>query len=367
MAPGESEMTTEGVLLLTHSSRVTDLRHCARDVLARRYAAPDRLDDLPPFESLPPMSSSHAAGSLSALRVSVSGDAKTVQVDDLGFVREPHRPQQVAILNDREWVVGYEDDAELWRLDRPLADLERLSWDVVQRQRVFKHPHLPGLHTVMPLDGDRVVLSSSAPDAALVLNVRSGEVETTLRMPAEIYGHNYDLTPDMDLSRHYIGNDLQTTHINSASPTGGGSRVVVSTLIQGAIGIFDVSDGGYREVTRGFVGCHAARVNDEGHIYFADSCGGALIELDEDGGVRRRFETGSSWLHDVLQIAGPIYAFTVADTNELRLYNVETSKCVDRRRFFGFGKSYFYYLQPLLRHWPGWRGNSTQFMSFARL
>lgn len=356
----------DGVLLLTHSSRVTDLRHCARDVLVRRYADPGRLERLPPFESLPPMSSPHAVGSLSALRVAVDDDA-SVRVDDLGFLRERHRPQQVAILNDREWVVGYEDDVELWRLDRPLADLKRLSWKIVRRRRVFKHPHLPGLHTVMPLDADRVVVSSSAPDAALVLNVRSGEVERLLRMPAGVYGRNYDLTPDMDLSRHYIGNDLQTTHVNSASPWSDGSRLVVSTLIQGAIGIFDLKGGGYRELARGFVGCHAARVNDQGGVYFADSCGGALVELGEDGSVRRRFETGSQWLHDVLQIAGPIYAFTVADTNELRLYNVETSACLYRRRFFGFGKSYFYYLQPLLRHWPGWRGNSTQFMSFGRL
>ena len=358
-------MTTDGILLLTHSSRVTDLRHCARDVLIRRYAAPDRLDRLPAFESLPPMSSAHGVGSLSALRIRVDS-LSSVRVDDLGFIRERHRPQQVAVVSEREWVVGYEDNAELWRLARPLPQLERLGPRAIQRERSYRHPHLPGIHTVMPLDADRVVLSSSGSDAVLVLDLRSGEVETTLRMPAEIYGHNYDLGPDMDLHRHYIGNDLQTTHINSASPMGDGSRVVVSTLIQGAIGIFDLASGGYREVTRGFVGCHGARVNDDGGIYFADSCGGGLVEIDEEGTVHRRFETGSRWLHDVLQIAGPIYAFTVADANELRLYNVETSQCVYRRRFFGFGKSYFYYLLPILRHWPGWRGNSTQFLSFAR-
>ena len=81
-------------------------------------------------------------------------------------------------------------------------------------------------------------------------------------------------------ARDADGNDLQTTHINDASSMDGGSRVVVSTLIQGAIGVFDLGGGSYQEVTRGLVGCHAARVNDEGVIYFADNCGGALVELE---------------------------------------------------------------------------------------
>ncbi len=355
-------MSVEGILILTHSSRVTDLRLCSRETLVRRYAAPDRLDRLPPFESLPPMTSSTNVGSLTAFRVSVA-TGSSFQIDDLGFLRDRHRPQHVAVLNPHEWVVGYEDNVELWSFSSPLSQLERLTRDRGRCVRTYGHPHLPGIHTVMRLDDDRVVISSSGSDAVLILNVRSGEIETTLRMPTELYGHNYELRQETDLNAHYIANDLQTTHINAASPMGDGSQVVVSTLIQGAIGIFNLSDGGYKEITRGFVGCHAARVNDDGYIYFADSCAGDLIELDERGTVRRRFETGSRWLHDVIQIAGPLYAFTIADRNELCIYDIETSECIHRRRFFGFGQAYNR-LSHVLRYWPGWRGNSTQFLSF---
>ena len=127
-------------------------------------------------------------------------------------------------------------------------------------------------------------------------------IERSLRMPASLYGHNYTLTSEMDLRRHYIHDGCQTTHLNAASVDREGRRAVVSTLIQGAIGLFDLRTGDYQEIARGFVGCHGARFSDRDEIYLADSPRGCLIFLGPGGRVTRRFETGSLWLHDVQQI-----------------------------------------------------------------
>ncbi len=181
-------------------------------------------------------------------------------------------------------------------------------------------------------------------------------------MPASLYGNNYDLDSSMDLREHYIANDYQTTHVNSAFPHRDGEQLLISTLIQGAIGSFRLSDGSYREFTRGFVGAHGARLNDEGEIYFADSVTGCLVILNEDGTIRERFATGSRWLHDVQQIEGPVYAFAVSDMNAVCLYNIKTEELLFRRRFAKipmFDNKWFYALIPL------WLGNSTQFLSYT--
>jgi hypothetical protein len=140
---------------------------------------------------------------------------------------------------------------------------------------------------------------------------------------------------------------------------------VVSTLIQGAIGRFDLTagaSGAYQELCRGFVGCHGARVSAEGEVYFADSAAGLLVFLTPEGRIARRFATGSRWLHDVQQIAGSVYAFALADTNELLLYDVATGELLARRRFL---------IWPLpglfaaARRFPGWLGNSVQALGFS--
>jgi hypothetical protein len=137
--------------------------------------------------------------------------------------------------------------------------------------------------------------------------------------------------------------------------------VAVSALIPGAVGTFDLATGGYRELARGFVGCHGARWGDGGGVYFADSPAGALVQLDGGGAVARRFETGSRWLHDVQQLAGSLYAFALADRNELRLYDVEKGTLLARRRLFTWP---FGSLFSLARRLPFWLGNSTQALSF---
>jgi hypothetical protein len=346
-----------GLLTLTHSSRTTNLARCSVQFLTRRFGDPGRLRDLPPLASLGPAEVLYS-GAVSFFRV------YPARLEFLGAVRHRDRLQHVVRLGadgTDELLAGFENRVERWRLRAPLADLRRVTRRDVTVVRRYEHPHLVGLHTVEPLEAGRVALSCSAPDAVLVLDLASGEVERTLRLPAALYGQGYDLE-GADLRRHAIGDEGQTTHVNAAHRAGA-SALVISTLIQGAIGRFDLASGAYEELCRGFVGCHGARVSAEGEVYFADSAAGLLVFLTAEGRIARRFATGSRWLHDVQQIAGSVYAFALADRNELRLYDVATGELLARRRFpiwplpgvFG-----------VARRIPGWLGNSVQALGFSR-
>ncbi len=338
-----------GLLTLTHSSRTTNLARCSAQFLTRRFGDPDRLCDLPPLAGLPPAEVLYS-GAVSFYRV--WADRRGVRLEPLGHVRHRDRIQHVVFLGADDLLAGFENRLERWRL----RSLARADVEVVA---TFEHPHLVGLHTVEPLGGGRVALSCSAPDAVLVLDLASGAVERTLRLPAALYGHGYELD-GADLRRHAIPDEGQTTHVNAAHRDGG-SGLVVSTLIQGAIGRFDLATGAYRELCRGFVGCHGARVSAEGEVYFADSTAGALVFLTPEGGIARRFATGSRWLHDVQQIAGSVYAFALADRNELRVYDVASGELLWRRRFLLWPLPGLFGVARLL---PGWLGNSVQALGF---
>jgi hypothetical protein len=353
-----------GILILTHSSRLTDLHLCSLNYLTKRYEDRDRLNKLPPFEQLQPVSEQiDYTGSVSVYRVLSNNVSDQTSFKFIGNIKGKGsaRPQHVTMLNPYDLIVGYEDHLELWRFQEPLNATERIKTSNYTVEKKYHHPFFPGLHTVNPISKDHVVVSCSAPDAILILNLHSGKVEQILRMPEEFYGRNYDLTMKMDLWKHYIGNDYQTTHINSAYPMEDGRKIVVSTLIQGAIGIFDLQDNSYKEIIRGFVGCHGARVTDDGRIYFADSVTGCLVFLDENGGISRRFGVDSRWLHDVVQLKDQIYAFTVADLNELRIYNIQTGDLLFRQKFLTCPDKK---LHALCRRLPFYVGNSTQLLSY---
>jgi hypothetical protein len=340
-----------GVLTLTHSSRTTNLDRCSAQFLTRRFGDPERLRDLPLFESLPPAPVLYS-GAVSFHRVLM--EEGRIRLEPLGHVRSRDRVQDVALLGPDDLLIGFENRLERWRLRVPqtFADFE-----VVWR---FEHPHLVGLHTVEPLEEGRVALACSAPDAVLILDLKEGRVERTLRMPSSLYGQGYELRDSDDLRRHAIPDEAQTTHVNAAHRAGP-SRLVVSTLIQGAIGCFDLASGGYEEICRGFVGCHGARMSAEGEYYVADSAAGMLVFLTPEGRIARRFATGSRWLHDAQQIAGSVYAFALADSNELRVYNVASGELLWRRRFLVWPLPGAYRTARLL---PGWLGNSTQALGF---
>ena len=362
--PRNSVMVDVGILILTHSSRLTDLQRCSLNYLTERYEDCDRLNKLPPFEQLQPVCEQiDYTGSVSIYRVLSNNVSSQLSFKFIGNIKGKGnaRPQHATMLNPSDLIVGYEDHLELWRFRKPLNSTKRIKNNSYAVEKKYHHPFFPGLHTVNPIAKDQVVISCSATDAVLILNLNTGKVEQILRMPEDLYGLNYDLTTEMDLWKHYIGNDYQTTHINSAYSLEDGRKIVVSTLIQGAIGIFDLKDNSYQEITRGFVGCHGARVTDEGKIYFADSVTGCLIFLDENGGISRRFGVNSRWLHDVIQLKGEIYAFTVADLNELRVYNIQSSNLLFRQKFFTCRNKK---LHKLCRRFPFYKGNSTQLLSY---
>lgn len=350
-----------GLLTLTHSSRRTNLDRCSVQFLTRRFADRERLRHLPPFASLAPAEALYS-GSVSFFHLAIDG--ARLAVTPCGRIKDRDKIQHVTAGDDGELLVGYEHRLEVWRLPAPPGALRRIR----RRDRAvtarWEHPWLAGLHTVEPLGGDLVALSCSAADAVLLWNRRTGRLERTLRLPAELYGRGYDLLPERDLRHHYVADGCQTTHVNAASLSPEGERLVVSTLHQGAIGLFDLATGSYRELARGFVGCHGARFASDGTIYFADSTTGTLVFLDPDGAVHRRFAVPSRWLHDVQQLAGPLYAFALAEPNELRIHDVDADRLLYRRRFFrwpfegGFEVAY---------RLPFWRGNSCQGLGFRAL
>ena len=303
------------------------------------------------------------SGSVSFYRVTRDA-AGRLRFELIGDIRDREKIQHVVLRGEDEILVGYEHRIECWRLRRPVHVLSRITRSDCSIRARFEHPHLAGLHTVMPLPGDRALLSCAGSDSALVCDLGRGVIECSLRMPASLYGHNYTLTAEMDLRRHYIHDGCQTTHLNAASVDREDRQAVVSTLIQGAIGVFDLRTGDYEEVARGFVGCHGARFTDRREIYLADSPRGRLIFLGPDGRVTRCFETGSLWLHDVQQIHDSIYAFALGDTNELRIYDINSWTLLMRRKFsvIPFDDS-----APAPDGAPDWLGNSTQALSYTTL
>jgi len=349
-----------GLIALTHSSRPVDREQCSLNFLTRRYSDPDRLTKVPPLKSLPPESKYQTyRGSISFFRFYRNTQAQ-INFCYIGSTKNKKKIQHAVLMSENSILVCFENALELWRFHNPIQETESFSSESYSLLRKFDHPHFAGLHTSCVISKDIAVISASAPDAVLILNLKTGKVEKTLRMPRDLYGHNYDLTPKTDLRAHYISNDYQTTHINMASPMGDGSRIVVSALIPGAVGIFDLETGNYRELCRGFIGCHGARVAENGLIYFADSVNGNLVFINEKGQIVNRFAVESRWLHDVQQINGDIYAFTLADRNELQIRNILTAQLLFKKKFM---KCSLNILQRFFWFFPNWIGDSTQFIS----
>ena len=358
---------TLGILALTHSSRKANLARCSVEFLNRRFADPGRLRELPPLAGLPPPRALYS-GAVSFYRVLAEngegGEAasgrRRVRLAHLGSIRTRDRIQHVALLDTAELLVGYEYRLERWRLRAPIDRLRRLTAADCATVWRCEHPHLAGLHTVEPLGDGRAALSCASADAVLICDLAGGKVEATLRLPAALYGQGYELGAATDLRRHAIPDEAQATHVNAAHRAGG-SRVVVSTLIQGAIGLLDLASGAYTEISRGFVGCHGARLSEDGEVYFADSPAGALTFLTAAGRIARRFAVGSRWLHDAQQIAGSVYAFALADCNELRVHDLADGELLWRERFRTWPLPGLFGAARLL---PGWLGNTTQSLSF---
>ena len=184
----------------------------------------------------------------------------------------------------------------------------------------------------------------------MIVDLRKKVVTRRQRLPEALYGRNYDLSPIDSLQDHYIHNDLQLAHLNCAWPVADGS-IYVSTLIQGDIGKIRI-DGSYQLIRHGHVGCHAARLTEDGRtLYFADSCKGRIVLCDPEGVERSVYQTASRWLHDVQHVTGDLYLLCVADSNTVMLVDVANGSTLIEEKFDGQGMS----VQFLSVHpWNGW-------------
>ncbi len=311
-------------LLLTHTSRSWDWTRSSRDFIARRAADPNRLRNLPPFEELGPCQNHLYSGGLTLLDVSVDGRAAHAAARRS---IDSHFKVQHASLVGGRLVLCFENF--LGVLPSVHEPVENVDLRPGSPWRI-EDPWFNGLHTVFPVSDNICIVSSSSADAVLWVDLASRKVIRRWRLPADIYGFNYDLTPSMSVVEHFIHNDLQLAHLNCAYPDGRGG-CYVSTLFQGDIGHVD-QDGRYSLLARGQIGCHGVRLARNGQdLYFSDSCGGRLMRVDPDGGVRELWNTGSRWLHDVEQVDNDLYLFCLGDTNEIAL--VDLSAGQERGRF----------------------------------
>lgn len=311
-------------LLLTHTSRSWDWTRSSRDFIARRAADPDRLRNLPPFETLPPCQDHLYSGGLSLLEVAVDGRAAHVAARRC---IDSHFKIQHASLVGGRLVLCFENF--LGVLPSVHEPVENVDLRPGSPWRI-DDPWFNGLHTVFPVSDDICIVSSSSADAVLWVDLDSRKVIRRWRLPADIYGFNYDLTPSMSVVDHFIHNDLQLGHLNCAYPDGRGG-CYLSTLFQGDIGHVD-RDGRYTLLARGQIGCHGVRLaRNREDLYFSDSCGGRLMRVEPDGGVCELWDAGNRWLHDVEQVDDDLYLFCLGDTNEIALVDLSLGR--ERSRF----------------------------------
>jgi len=354
-------MADSKVLIVSHSSRETDLEYCSREHLNKRYNRNGRLDSLPDFSTLRPASYYEVySGALSFYKILYQPE---FNLKFIGSIKSRKIIQHAAFLKEDIIAVAYENTVEIWKLNSSIYKCNNINRNSLETIRRHESGIMAGIHSVCAFDDTKLLLSASASDSVIILDYYSGKFIDYFRMPGSIYGNNYVLNQNSDLLKHYIPNDYQLTHINSAYPFNNNSKIVVSTLIQGAVGVFDITDSSYREITRGYTGCHGARVNRNSDIYFVDSCAGELIILDDAGNVKSLFSLDTYWLHDAIELDEDIYIFTLADKNSLRIYNIKTREMLMQKDFIN-STGYFSGILELL---PGWLGNSVKFLSLYTL
>ena len=306
-------------VLISHSSRRWFADHCDRGYLASRFAKPDRLRSVPPFESLPPNQAPYH-GMLSVLRIELSRAGVDSHV--ARHYTSVEKVVHAATMTDRVLLCF---DAGMAVFPRARANAG-IDIDVRAGERL-SDPWFGGLHTVIPIDRRTCLVSSSGADGILWLDVEQKKVVRRWRLPAERYGTNYALDETTSLTDHYIPNDLQLGHLNCASPDGRGG-VYFSVLGQGDVGHLDPS-GACDILASGHVGCHGVRYSAQlGWVYFCDSCGGRLMRIDGDGRSTVLFDAGSRWLHDAVHLSDGLFLLALGDRNQLVLADAHAGRRV---------------------------------------
>jgi len=295
----------ERVLCVVHTDRAVELDRCDLNFLTARYASPERLRSLPPFESLRP--SREASPHLGAISLWAIDDHDWHRPTLIAHLRpESYKPQHALWRDGLLWVVGVE---EIHLYDAQFAHVATLS-----------DPWMAGGHSIAPTSNGTMITTWSASDSIIEVHAASLEVQNVWRLNDVGYGTNYPLERTDSVIDHYVHNDLQLTHINAAWPRRDG--ILVSLLIPGAIGMLR-SDGEYREIARHYVGCHGVRVDHAERIYFCDSTVGTINFIDDQGRLLERYDCHSRWLHDALELAPGVFAAGLSDRNAVEITDWE--------------------------------------------
>lgn len=307
-------MKLDHFFLVSTSSRPVDYERCNFKTLQSRYANESRLNNIPNLSKLSPLHDGHASyrGSLNIYHLTGSVDNIRFQLAKkiIGDGKVQH-----GIISGETLVLCYEDRLEFvtnWMAEDASIETVHDNW-------------FAGLHTIFENNLGDFVVSSSAADAVIVVDGQSRAVKKRFRLPENIYGLNYDLSAADNLKNHYVHNDLQLGHLNSAFPDDFGN-IWVTTLIQGDVGCFRV-DGSYDKILSGYTGAHGVRrVTNEDTIYFADSCHGRLVLADTKGGLKKGYETNSQWMHDVQHLGEQVYLLGAPDLGKVIAVDLETEK-----------------------------------------
>ena len=315
------------LLCITHSDRPVHTDGCGLNELEARYASPDRLPPKTPFVDLAPAANASPwKGSVTVWRLPADFRGKPTLL--LHLHSQVYKPQHAIYHRGSLWILG----TEVLEVFDPLQGGVGIVTD----------PWMAGGHTVLPGNRGNLLVSCAASDAVLEVDPTALEVTAAHRLPASHYGFNYALQRSDSVVDHFIHNDLQLTHVNCAAPWRHG--IVVSTLIQGAIGWFE-GDGGYRELTRGFVGCHGIRPLNDELLYFCDSCLGTVNYLRPNGAIERRIDFDSVWLHDAQHLDSQFLAICAADRNTVEIFDLQSREIVnviDGSRFGASTQFVFY-------------------------
>jgi hypothetical protein len=317
-------------ILVSHSSRSWNAAQCDRRYLEGRYATPGRLDNPPPFDSLPPNAAPYH-GLLSVLQLGLSPAGVAGRL--LHHYESSEKIVHAAVLGD-DVVVCFDAGLAVFAR-RPGIEPPEIDPERVVR---IADPWFGGLHTVVPVDDRTCLVSSSGADAILWLDVPRREVVRRWRVPSERYGANYALDDTTWLSEHYIPNDLQLGHLNCAAPDGEGGAYF-SMLGQGEIGRVDAT-GRCEILVGGFVGCHGVRLDRNADLlYFSDSCGGRLMRVDGRDRATVLFDAGSQWLHDAVHVKDGVFLMTLGDQNRLVLADTRAGRVLADWDFSALGGS----------------------------
>lgn len=308
------------LLFATHADRPFVEAKASLNALETRFSDLSRLQDLPDFNSLPSVKESVPyAGKLTVWLV----DEESHSLQFLHMYDPGYKVQFATVVENNILVYGAD---RLEVLDQ--------SFNVI---RTIQDSWLAGGHTVFAEGNGHVWVTSAPANAIMRIDLELGQVVERVTLP-EQYGLGYALTPEDSVHEHFIPTDLQPTHINSAVPTELG--LLVTLWIQGAVGVFD-RNRNYREIVRGFRGCHGARYDKEkGLIFFADSPAGILWFVEPHSGeICRRYKVDTGWLHDIDKIEGNVFVVGISDHNALQVIDVDANEVLHEVDCSPFGES----------------------------